>query len=167
LILIACQALLRPASAESFHPPATAAEKALDQILKRAGKDDDELDNLLGGRGNKSFHRTVDYTAMLTKPLMAAIAAKEQALVQSECGGQYREGDICGLDYSPITCAQDSNDSHLYRTETSAENYAEVSYDASKDGKAAVTYRLVRETAGWKIDGIRCNDGDLFNFGKP
>ena len=68
------------------------------------------------------------------------------------------------MDYSPITCAQDFSDSYLYRTESSGPDQAEITYYWPGEKKPVATYRLVRQAQTWKIDGIRCTDGDAFNF---
>ena len=160
-------ALAWPAAAENIHPPKSTAERALDGILKHADQDPDQLDNLFEGRGQRPFRPAEDYTKVLSAPLIAAMSAKEKALVQAACDGHYRKGELCGLDYSPITCAQDLSDSYLYRTEASGGDRAEISYYWPGTKKSVATYRLVRQAETWKIDGISCTDGDEFNFGKP
>jgi len=155
-----------PAAAENIHPPKSTAERALDGILKHADQDPDLRDNLFDGRGQRPFRPAEDYSKVLTAPLIAAMSAKEKALVQARCDGHYRKGELCGLDYSPITCAQDLSDSYLYRTETNGGDLAEISYYWPGTKKAVATYRLVRRAETWKVDGIRCTDGDEFNFGK-
>ena len=64
-----------------WHAPTTVSERALDGMVKQAETDDHLIDNLLGGRNKATFHRTVDYTTMLTRPLLAAIARAEKAAV--------------------------------------------------------------------------------------
>lgn len=166
LLLTAGLSYAWPAAAETIHPPASTAERALDGILKHADYDSNQLDNLFGGRGQKNYRPTADYSKILTPPLLTAITAKQKALVQKDCGGQYRKGDICGMDSSPITCAQDTSDSYLYRTLSGGEDRAEIAYYWPGTDKPVATYRLIRETETWKIDGIRCTDGDSFNFNK-
>jgi hypothetical protein len=165
LILATGLVLARPAPAENIHPPATAAEQALDGILKYADSDDAQLDNLLGGRGQPNFHSTVDYTKVLTAPLLASITVKQKAAVQADCGGQYRKDELCGLDFLPIECAQDVSASYLYRTVSSGEDRAVITSYWPGVKKSVATYRLIRQAETWKIDGIRCTDGDDFNFG--
>jgi hypothetical protein len=167
LILIAGTGLAGPAAAGTIRPPATIAERALDAILKHADQDPDLLDNLFEGRGQRPFSPAEDYTKVLTAPVLAAMAAKEKALVQAACGGHYRKGEVCGMDFSPITCAQDLSDSYLYRTETSGEDRADITYYWPGMNKPVATYRLVRQAQTWKIDGISCTAGYDFNFGKP
>jgi hypothetical protein len=151
------------AADEAIHPPATAAERALAATLKAADDDDYQLDNLLAGRGKPAFHKTFDYQTLLTDALISAIAEYEKALVKSDCGGQYTQGETCGLDYSPITCAQDSADIYLYRTIRDDGAVAEISYRAPESKDLVATYRLIMVDGRWKIDGVKCEDGDTFN----
>lgn len=154
-----------PAAAEEdtgFHRPTTQAERALDAILKRVDADEQALDNLLGGR-DRTFRRTVDYRPMMTQPLLAAIASEEKASVKRNCGGRYITGDLCGLGYMPVTCAQDSSSTYVYRTEAESDDQARIAYAWPKANTVAV-YRMVRQAGAWKIDGIRCKDGDAFNM---
>jgi len=167
LILAAGAAVAWPVAADTIHPPRSYAERALDGILKHADYDTNQLDNLFGGRGQKNFHATADYSKVLTAPLLAAITAKQKAMLKADCGGEYRKGDICGMDSSPITCAQDVSDSYLYRTQSSSDDRAEIAYYWPGTREPVATYRLIRQAETWKIDAIRCADGDAFNFGKP
>ena len=119
-------------------------------ILRRVDADPEPLVNLLNGRGERGFRRTVDYTALLTPSLIAAIAHAERAPLRRNCEGRYRPGEICGLDFVPITCAQDSAEAHLYRI------------GATRPGEArstVVTYRPVQGADKWRMDGIRCGEG--------
>jgi hypothetical protein len=92
---------LAQTSTTGWREPTTAPERALDGVLKHVATDDQVLDNLLGGRDKARFHRTVDYTTTLTKPLLAAIARAETAAAQRDCGGRYIDGELCGLDFVP------------------------------------------------------------------
>jgi hypothetical protein len=159
-LLLACSAQ----AAEGFHDVETEAERALDAILKRVDHDHQALDNLLGGRG-PGFRRTVDYRTMITPPALAAIAAHEKEVVKRTCGGRYRDGEICGLDYVPVTCAQDSNPVYFYRTLSASADRAEIAQKWPYSKEPGATYRLVRDGGGWKIDGIRCTGADAFNMG--
>lgn len=153
-----------------FHAPQTEAERTLNEILMATGRDDDALDNLLDGRGKPGFHPTVDYRRFLTEALLRAIRDAEAALVKRDCGGTYRDGDICGLDYDPLTCAQDSNPRYLYRTETQNAGTARIAYAWPGQPAIAATYRLVLRDGQWKLDGIKCpadidsGQSDTFNM---
>lgn len=140
----------------SWHAPETIPELALNRILKLADSDRDQLDNLFGGRGAKNFRQTIDYTTTLTAPLRAAIRSAEDLEVKNSCGGSYTPGELCGLDFSPISCTQDYNDVYLYETTSESEYAALVSYTWPRDEQPIATYKLIKESGHWKIDGIRC-----------
>lgn len=144
------------AAGAGFHPPTSAAEIALDHVLKIADADEFQLDNLLH-RYPVVRKKQVDYRPLLAAQLIAAMQAEEKKLVARDCGGKYREGDICGMDYSPITCAQDSDAAYTYKT------IAQHARDAIIAGPGAI-YRVVQVGSGWQIDGIKCNEGGAFNF---
>ncbi|MCR0985080.1 hypothetical protein [Roseomonas populi] len=118
------------------------------------------MSNLLGGRGERGFRRTVDYTTLLTPALIAAIARTERTLLRRNCGGRYRPDEVCGLDFVPVTCAQESNGTYLYRTQVTRPGEAIIAYRWPGEGRsAAATYRLLHRGGSWRIDGIRCGEG--------
>ncbi len=129
---------------------------ALDKVLKLADRDDEQLDNLLH-RYPVAKAKQVDYRPMLTAPLVAAMQAEEKRLVKQDCGGKYLEGELCGMDYSPITCAQDTVAPYTYSTVVQHDR------DAIIAGPAA-TYRMIQTGRGWQLDGVKCNEGTAFNF---
>lgn len=145
-----------------FHAPRSEPERALDRILKRADSDTDLLDNLLRGRGTKNFKPKVDYRPLLTAGLIEAIRAEEARSVRNACKGKYLKGEICGIDYSPITCAQDNADHYEYRTLDQQQDRARVEYRWPGD-KMAATYTLLKE-AGWRIDAVKCASGIAFKY---
>ena len=146
------------------HPPSSAAERALDAILKQSDRDDDLLDNLFKGRGAKTFKPKVDYSAMLTPALLAALRTKEATLVRTDCNGAYLEGELCGMDYSPLTCAQDAVPHYRYRTEVDDGSTARLIYFWPKETKATATFKLVKVSGRWRLDGVACEDGDPVNM---
>ncbi|HTK79356.1 MAG TPA: hypothetical protein VL286_02855 [Rhizomicrobium sp.] len=139
-----------------FHPPKSAAELALDKILKLADRDDDLLDNLLH-RYPVAKAKQVDYRPMLTAQLLAAMQAEEKRLVKQDCGGKYLEGELCGMDYSPITCAQDTVAPYTYKTLAQTDRATTIA------GPGA-TYRMIQVGSGWQLDGVKCETGTAFNF---
>jgi hypothetical protein len=147
-------------SAGSFHAPATAPEKALDKILHLADADEDQLANLLHRPGSDG---RVDYTQMLTPALIAALRNEEKKLVRKECGGKYLDGEECGFDYSPITCAQDSEPSYIYHTILEFDAKAVIEYAWPNQPSSAATYTVVKGKSGWLIDGVTCATGPKFN----
>jgi hypothetical protein len=143
-----------------FRPPETPAERALDAVLHRANVDPNPLSNLLGGRGEPNFRQTVDYSRFLTPALVAAIAQVERSLVRQNCGGRYRSGEVCGLDFVPLTCAQDSSETYLYRTQATRPGEAIITYRwTGSDRRTVATYRLLYRKGSWRLDGIRCAEG--------
>lgn len=153
--------VLPVASAEShFVPPGTVPETALDRVLHRADSDGEQLANLLHRPGADV---RIDYTQMLTPALIAAITNAEKQLVQKDCGGKYLKGEVCGLDYSPITCAQDTAPSYIYHTVLELGDRAVIEY-AWPNGRIPIaTYTIVKDKDGWKIDGVTCAHGAKFN----
>lgn len=151
-----------------WHAPATPEEHALDAILKSADRDDDQLDNLLGGRGPGKFRQTFDYRAVLTQRLISAIRRTETKLVKRNCGGNYYDGEICGLDFLPIECTQDTNDTYLYRTDMQNKSVARIDYawpsNKWSNTSLVASYKLVKIADQWKIDGIKCCNSRTFNM---
>jgi len=154
LVSLAMQAAAAPPP--GFHPPKSAAETALDHVLKAADSDEFQLDNLLH-RYPVVPKKRVDYRTMLTAPLIAAMQVEEKKLVAHDCGGKYLEGEVCGMDSSPITCAQDVVRPYTYKTLDQKGNTTTIA------GPNA-TYRMIQVGSGWQVDGIKCNEGSAFNF---
>ncbi|MDE2630625.1 MAG: hypothetical protein KGM97_06505, partial [Alphaproteobacteria bacterium] len=126
----------------AFHPAKTPAEIALDGILHRADADPRQLANLLHRPGADG---RVDYARMLTPALVAAMSKAEKTLVRKDCGGKYLKDEICGLDYSPLTCAQDSSPSYIYHTILELPGRTVIEY-AWPGGKVAeATYTLIED----------------------
>lgn len=153
--VLASPAAWGAATPAGLHPPKSPAETALDKILKIADRDDELLDNLLH-RYPVAKAKQIDYRPMLTAQLIAAMQAEERRLVKQDCGGKYLEGELCGMDYSPVTCAQDTVTPYTYRT------VAQHDRDAIIAGPAA-TYRMVQAGRGWQLDGVKCETGTAFN----
>jgi hypothetical protein len=101
---------------------------------------------------------------LLTGDLIASIRTKEREIVQKDCKGKYVEGDICGLDYSPITCAQDMNSKYEYRTLENTGDAVKIEYRWPPGGKPVATYTLRKNGTDWKIDGISCAGASAFNM---
>jgi hypothetical protein len=143
----------------------TQAELFLDIVLRRVGSDPQALDNLLGGRGKRNFHASVDYKGMLSLGLLTDIGQVEHEAVRANCGGQYHSNDVCGLDFMPVTCSQDTAPVYYYRTENATEDRVRIAYRWAPDGQTVATYLLIRHNGLWQLDGIDCETGDAFNWG--
>ena len=151
------------AASAGFHAPETASERVLDRMLKRAGADEEQLDNLFHRFGPVAAAKRVDYRALLSDGLLDAMRGEERREVQRECGGHYQPNVICGMVSSPITCAQDFPSAYLYRTLAEGADRAIIAFK-SPDGGLVATYRLKRFSGNWKIDGVECHGGARFNF---
>jgi hypothetical protein len=141
---------------EAFHAPQTSAEKALEQIVHTLSQDDPLLPALLG-RGTPS--RTQEQKARdgLSETLLQRWRAKERQEVNENCGGAYREGEICGIDYDPFFCAQDRPDEPLFmQSLKNMDNSAKIAVAWDKDSKVVATYDMVRTGSVWKVDNVRC-----------
>ena len=156
LALVAMPLPSEAAARAGFHAPKSAAEVALDKIVKTAEGDEFLLDNLLH-RYPVAPKKQVDYRSMLTPPLIAAMQAEEKTLVAKDCGGKYLEGELCGMDYSPITCAQDTVAPYTYKTLDQRGTTVTIA------GPSA-TYRMIQANGAWQMDGIKCETGMAFNF---
>lgn len=155
---------------KDFHPPRTAAERALDRVLLLDRDDDNSWAFVLGS----TWYRAGDdpgYAALYTPALLASVRDLERRLVQESCGGEYQEGEICGLDYRPITCGQDVSDTgYVYLTIRQAPREALLTRAwpesvESTEPMGGPVYRMVEAGGTWKLDGIICSD--RFNFPLP
>jgi len=158
----------RPACAEDskFHPPQTEAEKVLDKIFDLEDKDSNVLFFALGTPAYDPAKDT-GYARLFTKALLKAWRKKEADLVQDDCDGKYREGEICGLDFDPIVCGQDRPDKFVFRTIKSGKESATMIAtwrEYVKREETFTVYRLVKEEGDWKLDGVDCRNGHTFNM---
>jgi hypothetical protein len=143
-------------AAAAFHPPRTAAELALSAALRRADADEEQLDNLFHRYGPVPRAKRVDYAQYLTTNFWDRLRRKEAAMVRRDCGGVYRDGEVCGMDSSPITCAQDDLPSPLaYRSEAAADGRVRV-WLRDACGSPATLYIRTLDHGVWKIDDARC-----------
>jgi hypothetical protein len=157
MVLVFCLGVSLGGFAEDWHAPSNAPEMALDRILKAADADGALLDNLLAGRGKKGFKPSVDYAGLVTPAFLASVRSVERQLVRENCKGRYTDG-ICGLDYSPVSCSQDSSDGYLYRTLALDAHSAVVRYIWPSDKAEVAEFRLVEAQGTWRLDGVRCLD---------
>jgi hypothetical protein len=143
-------------AATAFHPPRTAAELALSAALRRADADEEQLDNLFHRYGPVPRAKRVDYARYLTTNFWDRLRRQEVAMVRKDCGGRYEDGEVCGMESSPITCAQDDLPSPLaYRSEPVADGRVRV-WLKDAGGSPATLYVMTLEGGVWKIDDARC-----------
>jgi hypothetical protein len=152
-----------PVYAEPFRMPENEAEKALDKILRIENVGNIRLGTAYTVDDTLAGNTRINYADIMTPELFGAILEEEQKLVEQNCGGKYREGDICGLDYDPVTCTQDFADHYLYNTLRMSEDTAQIEYTWPSTDKAVAEYRLIKMDGRWKIDGIQCAGSHGFN----
>ena len=138
------------------HPAATEAEKALDKLLRLSEKRSGLVDVLLGlpggGKGDAALARELT-TARLRRDLTEL----ERQAVRNNCKGRYIPGELCGLDYNPLTCAQDESDApYSYRTTAASAERADIVYSWPGAADPSASFVMVREAGAWKLDAVRC-----------
>ena len=154
------------AAEEPFHAARSAQEKALNEILLLSDRDDNLFDFVLK-RPWYDAKKDKGYARLFSKGLLAAWAGAEARAVERDCQGKYIDGEICGLDYSPITCGNATSDKgYRFRTMKADEREATVfsrwtGQEAKADGPQ---YQLVKEGGGWRLDGVDCGNGAKFNM---
>ena len=142
---------------------ASMLEKELDEILTKVNSNKNSPNDLLEGSYTYPKEVRFDYTSILTNSLIDSIHKAEQTMLRYNCGGQYIEGELCGIELNPITCAQDEV-VYSYETKEITADSA-VIYTYPKDGSSSRNkYVLLKDNQGtWKIDGIECG-GIGFNL---
>jgi len=156
----------KDATNEGFHYPSTSAEQFLDLIITLASSTRGHLADYVMNVPWRDIRYDPHYARLVTPGLREAISREEARQVKENCDGKYADdGDICGLDYDPITCAQDlSEEGYLFRTEKSGRDKAVLSLRWPGIPQIVGTYRLIRTGGVWKLDGIRCDPTAAFNM---
>ncbi len=99
---------------------------------------------------------------LFSKNLRNSWIEEEKKLVKEECGGKYIDGDLCGIDHNPLTCAQDYNEEgYLYKTLAEDDEVAIISYMWPHRPKVSATFRMIRQKGQWIVDGVSC--GSIIN----
>ena len=138
-------------TAKPFHAPTTEAERALDKALHKLEEDPQTAADLRKGRNAKTIR------GFLTTELFKVLVAVANP-------GDCVEGELCGLEYDPLVCAQDAALSYFYRTDRETSSEAWIDYAWPSQAKAAATYHLLKLADGWRLDGIECAEGGKFNM---
>jgi hypothetical protein len=157
-------ALVPVLASPSYAAPVKPAEQALLQIIDEFDQNPDLLEPILGRSGQKTAE-TERFASHFSPALRKALHAAESDLVQQYCGGTYRDGELCGLDYIPLTCAQDIFDSAsaVLTSENTGQGGATITYRISGDDTIIARYRMQQMHESWIIDGIDCDDS-TFNW---
>ncbi len=149
------------ACAETPRPTPTAAEQRLDQILAADREESGQHASLfffMVGRPQADPALSAYYHSFFTEALLDAWHRAEARSVKQQCNGRYLSGEICGLDYDPLSCSQEMPDSYVYRTQMQTATSAMIEAGASQAASPAATYHLIKSGPLWKIDGVDCGD---------
>ncbi|OAN50158.1 hypothetical protein A6A04_01740 [Paramagnetospirillum marisnigri] len=152
----------------TFHRPHSSPERAVNALLKVEATPplgDSRLHQfLIDYKGGRRLHHKL-FGRHFTSAYLDAVAAFERELVVQNCGGEYVEGDMCGLESSPINCAQDvAPHGYWYRTEHSTGDTAIILAAWKRSGPWTARYRMKKESRGWVVDGVECPLGDRYNW---
>jgi len=149
---------------EDLHPPMTAAERTLDAILKISDADSGMF-LFVVNRPDRKVADDAKFSGFFTRQLLDAIAGTERQEVERDCGGKYLEGEICGLDFDPITCAQDEPENgYVYRTEKSTARRQIITMAWAGRDEVVAAYRMLKQGGSWKLDGVACRPAPQFNM---
>jgi hypothetical protein len=167
--------------APHFHPPAIEAERALNRILVRGDRESDRLLNqnpkrgdrvdrmfyfMTGREGGRKKYGSL-FAADFSREVIDSIAGLERKWVKEDCNGKYRNDEICGFDYNPLNCAQDSPPyGYFFAVETQGDGQAVIAVSWGENDTLAGRYRMVERKGHWKIDAIDCSEGDKYPLNK-
>lgn len=154
-------AVKNPAGQPQFHPPQTEAEKALDHILM-LDQTDRYLASFVFKVPERALSRDKKYSRLFTQGLQNAW---EKSFKSSPLGD---DGTMHYVDINFITCAQDAPKKYLYATgkDDGHEAYIEPAWPEFVNNPVSppfFPYRMIKEDGAWKLDGVKCPDGFLFN----
>lgn len=139
----------------AWHRPQTEAERTLAKLLRLSETDQNLVEFVL----HTPFYKPKadkGYGRYCTKRLLADMAAMERDTVRANCQGKYLEGELCGTDHNPLTCAQDEMAGYLFRTLSQDEGHAVIDYRWPTEKRSMGQYELVREGGQWKLDRVTC-----------
>ncbi|WP_156428728.1 hypothetical protein [Magnetospirillum sp. XM-1] len=154
--------------AGQLHRAASAPERALNVILKVQASERPGnvhlFDFLTDYKGARRTYEKM-FGRYFSSAYLDAVAAYERELVVQNCGGEYVEGDMCGLESSPLNCAQDDAPyGYWYRTERSTGNSVIIVAAWERSGPWIARYRMSKEARGWVVDGVECHQGYHYNW---
>ena len=175
-----CFARAAVANERTFSAPTTEPEKALHAILQWEMADTElhhfDLGDFLRQLPGRDTQRDEVFQSKFTDALVQSIAAADQAGGRANCDG------VCGVDFDPIVCAQDTlNPPHFYLTASKAKGNGWPDNVAATTDRAYVRYRrgaardryvhridflMEKQSGRWKIAGICCIGGKGYGGSK-
>lgn len=152
-------------AAAPYHAASSEPERVLDRLIKMENADDNMVLFALK-RPDRILKKDPAYRGLFTAALEKSWAGAEAELVRKFCDGKYQNGEICGMNSSPLTCAQDySERGYLYRTDVLDESSATITMRWPWIEKPVATYRLVKQGKKWALDGVAClPNGPAYNM---
>lgn len=131
-------------------------EKALDALLMIDNESKDLQDFILQRKWQKQA-RVEEFTKLFTPKLLNAWVSEDRRLAQQFCGAGFDASQgMCGVDYSPVTCEQESSDVYKYKTIEMDDKHAIVTYIWPHISIEGPIYRFIKDGEVWKLDGVKC-----------
>lgn len=161
LVLPGAYAAETPAGKPQFHPPQTAAEKALEHILMLDDKDRD-FPSFVFKSLERDKSRDKNYSGLFTKELEDAWEKAYLSLpLEDDEGGR-------DVGYDWIVCGQETSKKYFYATVRSSEYEAYVAVAAPEDINFSPSldpapFRMIKEGGKWKLDGVWCAEDPRMN----
>ena len=150
-------------SGSKYHAPQTAAEQALDHVIRADVSAGNVFTMLNAQRPGYSAGAAAQYAGLFTPQLVTAVTDADWERAQSGCGGDYTKG-ICGLNYDPLLCALNHPDIFQYRTISATAQQVFIAYAWDKNTADTAIYKLINKNGIWQIDGIDCSSSGLDKF---
>jgi hypothetical protein len=149
---------------DEFHKPATKAEEMIDYLLTVTSRKPDFFAYIT----NKPWRNKAKgkgFSVFFSQKLQKNWINEEIRLLNLWCDGKYIEGDMCGLDINPFTCAQDYlEEGYMYKTISSDNRTAIIAYRWPHLPEVVATYRLIFQNNQWIVDAVDCGDSTKFNW---
>ena len=169
ILCVACPALaMKEAPApdkafvQTFHPPQTEAERALDRILELDRADHGNLTAFIWKLPDRDRSKDEYYSTFFTPGLQDAWEKYYLGVPEEPEGGRY-------VGFSFIGCGQESLPQYFYMT---VRGNKKMAYIAVSDDQGAndapdgvlPPYRMIKEKGSWKLDGAKCFNDPATDF---
>lgn len=140
-----------------FKPATSDPEHALEKLILMMDEEQSFFEFSIRRLHTNSKFNTDHYKGLVTEPLQDAWANAEMKSVQKNCNGQYRDGELCGLSFNPLTCTQDiSQKGYVFKTIATSKSQATITYKWVGHEEGIARYRLVHHAQHWKLDSVSC-----------
>jgi len=139
----------------AFHPPHTAAEKALDRVLTTPYDSSSLLKDVRSYLANGSVD-DIKHLHYFSKTYLSAWLKDQEKWLEGACVGRQSFDPYLDCQPLPPSCIRDVNARYVYRTlkETAQDSTIEYTWPGALEAYA--TYRIVLSDEGWRLDGADC-----------